>query len=62
MAFAGLLIVLAGVAVERRGYLARLGFPYADHAVAAETTAAKAADTSRRPAAKTRSARNQRIP
>jgi hypothetical protein len=27
MAFAGLLIVLAGMAVERRGYLARLGFP-----------------------------------
>ena len=60
MAFAGLLIVLALMAVERRGYLSRLGFPYADDAVPAET--AKAADSSRRPAAKTRRARNQRVP
>jgi hypothetical protein len=60
MAFAGLLIVLAGMAVERRGYLARLGFPSANDAVAAET--AKAADASRRRAAKNRRARNEDIP
>ena len=32
MAFAGLLIVLAGMAMERRGHLVRLGFPCADDA------------------------------
>jgi hypothetical protein len=59
MAFAGLLIVLAGMAVERRGYLARLGFPHAADAVAEKT--AKVTDSSRRPAAKTRRARNQGV-
>jgi hypothetical protein len=58
MAFSGLLILLAGMAVERRGYLARLGFPYADDAV--ET--AKATDSSRRPKTKNRRARDERTP
>jgi hypothetical protein len=56
MAFAGLLLVLAGMAAERRGHLARLGFPYANDAPVAET--AKAANATRRPTAKTRRARN----
>jgi hypothetical protein len=55
LAFAGLLIVLAGLAAERRGYLARVGFPYVDDAMPAEV--ARAMDSSRHPAVKNRRGR-----
>jgi hypothetical protein len=60
IAFAGLLIVLAGMAIERRGHLVRLGFPCADDAVPVDK--AKTRDSSRRPAAKDRRARHQDVP
>jgi hypothetical protein len=50
MALAGLLIVMAGMIVERRGYLARLGFAYVKDVE--ETVIAE--DSGRRPAAKNR--------
>jgi hypothetical protein len=50
MALAGLLIVMAGMIVERRGYLARLGYVYGKDAE--ETVMAE--DSDRRPAAKNR--------
>jgi hypothetical protein len=59
MAFAGLLIVLAGIPVERRGYLGRLGFPPATNAAATEVT--KVTDSSPRPAGNRR-ARKGNLP
>lgn len=52
MAFAGLAIVLVGMLMERRGYLARLGFPYA------QVAAAKSTDSIRPPKTKNRRARS----
>ena len=59
IAFAGLLIVLAVMAIERRGHRVRLGFPCADDAVPVDK--AKTMDSSRRPAAKDRRARHQDV-
>ncbi len=56
MALAGLVVVLSGIAVERRGYLAPFGFPTVPVDAAASAAATATASTAR-PAARHRRSR-----